>query len=285
MRMKSGWLVGAGALFGFAMGLLVGPRVSGAPTSSDEVALDTSVPGKASRNQDDAAKGPQSESWHIGVGRADSARKSSEPKIAIPLSEVSKLVANHFKICGEIFGGTNQLEFTERNFEEVFVLMDFSESERENTKAVFDRAATRLRALERSNAKVRKSGPDGFELDLSEVRKASAAIVEEARQELLQIVPDARGQCIAESIEWDTCVYGLGWKDGKSFPNESITLRIVRGREGLATLSHWGRYTTRSPLPSGQYPDDGSPIPAAGLFDARWRPWLSGVDFMPVDEE
>lgn len=283
--MKSRWLVGAGTLFGFAIGLLVGPRLSGvASASGKEIAGDTSMSRNPSRNQDDAPNGPQSESRHAGIGRADGAKKS-EPKIAIPLSEVSKLVAQHFKIFGEIFGGDSQLEFTERNFEDVFVLMDFSQSEREGTKAVFDGAATRLRALERSSAKVRKSGPDGFELDLSEVRKASAAIVEEARQEFLKIVPDARGQCIAEAIEWDTCVYGVSWKDGKSFPNESVSLQIVRQRDGLAARSHWGRYTTCSPLPKDQYPDDGSPIPSAGLFDVRWRPWLSGVNFTPVDEE
>jgi hypothetical protein len=282
--MKSRWLVGAGALFGFAVGLLVGPRLSvEASASGKGVAADTSMSRNASRNQDDAPNGLQSESRRTGIGRVDAAKKS-ESKIAIPLSEVSKLVAQHFKTCGEIFGGMSQLEFTERNFEDVFVLMDFSESERESTKAVFDGAATRLRALERSSAKVRKSGPDEFELDLSEVRKASAAIVEEARQDFLKIVPDARGQCIANAIDWDTCVYGLGWKDGKSFPNESISLRIVRQRDGLVAQSHWGRFTTNSPLPKDQYPDDGSPIPSAGLFDARWRPWLSGVSFTPVDE-
>ena len=282
--MKSRWLVGAGTLFGFAVGLLMGPRFSAvASASGKEVAANTSMARNASRNQDDAPNGLQSESRRTGIGRADAAKKS-EPKIAIPLSEVSKLVTQHFKTCGEIFSGESQLEFTERNFEDVFVLMDFSESERESTKAVFEGAATRLRALERSSAKVRKSGPDGFELDLSEVRKASAAILEEARQEFLKNVPGARGQCIADAIDWDTCVYGPGWKDGKSFPNESISLEIVRQRDGLAARTHWGPCTTSFPLPKDRYPDDGTPIPAADLFAARWRPWLSGVDFAPVDE-
>jgi hypothetical protein len=282
--MKSRWSVGGGALFGFAVGILVGPRISPIAPASSKEATNASEAGSGFRNQDDIASSLQSESRRSGASRPNAA-KSSEPKIAIPLSEVSKLVVEHFE-NREIFGGMmGQLEFCEGNFEDVFVLMGFSERERQDTKAVFERAAAQLRVLERSNAKVRKSGPDEVELDFSDVRKASFAVLEEARQDFLKAVPDARGQSIAEAIQWDTCVYGVGVKDGKVFPNESIRLQIVRQRDGLAARSHWGRVISSSPLPKGDYSDDGSPISAAGLFDSRWQPWLSGVHFVPVDGE
>jgi len=212
----------------------------------------------------------------------DSARKAHEPRVSIPLAKLAPVLKSDLKRVLRV--GLGRVEFSGREVANALDLLNASDEEKEQVKAIVDRTNDQLWEAEKKSIKVVKAGPEDVKLSVAGFHAESKPVLEQARQELLFAMPDARGQALADAIPWDQSVFNRFGGTNADDSEAIISFEIVRSKGGLVAWTHAGSGGAGGGLSGSEYPDDGTPIPADKVFESTWKPWLTGVTLLPVDE-
>jgi len=199
---------------------------------------------------------------------ADPARenKSAEPRVSIPLKTVANLLKDDLSYSDFMVLG--------RKMDQALTMLGASEQEKADVIAAIDRNEAVLLAEEKANVKVASMEDSKVTLDLSGMEEPAKRIATQLEEEIRAALPNDLAEALIGSMDLKR-YYFMGEARETSF-------RITRSDSGgLMATQATGGGSTGSGIQPQKFPDDGTPIPAAEVFDKRWSTWLEGVMLQP----
>lgn len=125
--------------------------------------------------------------------------------------------------------------------------------------------------------KVSKADAGRVTLDLSGMAGSSERIAARTREVFRESLPADAAETLIASIDWEKFYFR-----GEAREVSILVTRNANGSLMATTATGWG--THGSGLNSKEYPDDGTPIPAAKIFEPRWQQHLGELALLPVNE-
>lgn len=190
--------------------------------------------------------------------------------IEVPIDVVDAVLkGNHFLFI--------DLRNANERFDTALALLGATSEQRRQSAELLDDTRKQLFEAEKRQYRVRSIDAQKVELDLGNIDEEAEKVIEVTKQRFREILPEKSADMLLRSVNWTRYYPQL---DPLS---NYATLSIVRGGSGLmATFrnesSSYGIGINRS-----RFPNDGSPIPAAEVFEDRWKPFLKDVMLEPVE--
>ena len=192
------------------------------------------------------------------------------PRVSVPLKSVVKVLKD-----GQL--SYADFERLTREIDNAMTLLGVSAQDAASVSAYMKAMHAEILREEKTHVKVGRVDQGHITLDVSAMAEPSAAIAERTRQVFRESLAPEVAEALIMSIDWDK-FYFRG-------DSREVSFRVNRSASGTlmaTTATGWG--TLGSGLSAEEYPDNGTPIPAAKVFDARWSQHLKDLTLLPVNE-
>ena len=269
MRHQLAWTHTSTATVSFALGWALTLKWN--PSQDHSVTGTQSANFKTSISTSSQADASEETTVRTRVAKRDETNKSSEPRISIPLSTITKTIRdkldNYFSfqnLQSEMAESLTLLGTSERAKNEILELLKKTESE--------------IYIEEKKLLKVVQTDGSEIHLDNRAMEPFSKRIALQIQDGIRASLPADFADVLISSTQWDK-LYPTG---EKSFPVFTIT------RELNGKMTAWVRQSTGGSGTglNSKYLDDGTPIAADEVFEEeRWKPFLKGLTLLPKDEE
>ena len=263
------WTNAATATVSFALGWALTPKSSpsqGAATTAAQSANSISSDSTSSQ-----AAPSEEATVRSRVAKRDETKKSSEPRISIPLTTIAETIRDKL----ESYYSFQNLQ---SKMAESLTLLGTSERGKYEILELLKKTESEIYTEEKKLLKVVQTDGSEIHLDNQAMEPFSKRIALQIQDGIRTSLPADFADVLISSTQWDK-LYPTG---EKSFPVFTIT-RALNGK-----MTAWVRQSTggRGTGLDSKYLDDGTPIAADEVFqDERWRPFLKGLTLLPKDEE
>lgn len=256
-----------GSAIGFAGSLLVRPE--------SRPALARTLPGGRGPAQGKVSKISEKPEEHAPARsklRSDRSKTApaDDPRVSVPLHSVAQILK-------EKQFAYSDFEGLDRQMADALTLLGVSAQDKAAITSYMKTMYAEVLSEEKKHVKVSKADAGRVTLDLSGMAGPSERIAARTKEAFRESLPSDAAETLIASIDWDK-FYFRGEASEVSF---RVT-RNVNGSLMATTATGWG--THGSGLNSKEYPDDGTPIPAAKIFEPRWQQHLGEMKLPPVNE-
>jgi hypothetical protein len=265
------WTNVATAIVSFALGWALTHKSS--PSQDHSVTGTQSVNSSSSNsssNQDDAS---EETTVRTRVAKRDEKKKTSEPRISLPLATVTEMIREKSK-------GNFEFRHLQKEMENSLTLLGASEREKNDVFELLNKTESEIEAEEKKLLKVVQTNSSEIHLDNRAMETFSKTIAPKIQEGIRASLPADLADVLISSTQWDK-LYPTGEEHLSIF---TIT-RKSSGRIS-AVFSPPSRSTSMAMEVDSKFKDDGTPVPADEAFQGEhWKHYLKGLTLLPKDEE